>query len=55
VFEPTSPAPISAPTTVWVPDMGIPVIDAAIINVKDTKHTVNIILYYLSTETVVDY
>jgi hypothetical protein len=35
-----------------VPDMGIPVKDAVIMKMKDTKHTVNIILYSLSTETV---
>ena len=51
-FWPTKPAPINAPTTVCVPDMGIPVKDAVIMKMKDTRHTVNIILYSLSTETV---
>ena len=53
VFEPTSPAPINAPTTVCVPEMGIPVKEAAIIKVNETKHTVNIILYSLPIDTVV--
>ncbi len=54
VFEPISPAPINAPTTVCVPDIGMPVNEAAIIKVNETKHTVNIILYSLPIETVVD-
>jgi len=53
VFEPTSPAPINAPTTVCVPEMGIPVNEAAIIKVNETKHTVNIILYSWPIDTVV--
>ena len=54
VLEPTSPAPINAPTTVCVPDIGIPVNEAAIMKVNETKHTVNIILYSFPIETVVD-
>ena len=34
-FEPTRPAPIKAPTTVWVPDIGIPKIVAVIIKINE--------------------
>ncbi len=54
VFQPTRPAPIIAPTTVCVPDIGMPVNEAAIMKVNETKHTVNIILYSLPIETVVE-
>ena len=54
VFEPTRPAPINAPTTVCVPDIGMPVNEAVIMKVNETKHTVNIILYSLPIETVVE-
>ena len=54
-FEPTRPAPIKAPTTVWVPDMGIPVKEAAIIKINETRQTVNIILYSFSTDIEVKF
>lgn len=34
--------------------MGIPVKEAVIMKINETRHTVNIILYSLSTETVED-
>jgi hypothetical protein len=53
VFEPTKPAPIKAPTTVCVPEIGIPVNEAVIMKIKDTRHTENIILYSFSNDRVV--
>ncbi len=45
-YEPTlaSPAPISAPTTVWVPLIGIPKIDATKIKLNEAKHVPSMIL-----------
>ena len=48
VFETTKPAP-----TVCVPEIGIPVNEAVIMKIKDTRHTENIILYSFSNDRVV--
>lgn len=43
------PAPKRAPMTVCVPEIGIPENDEVIINVKDARHTENIIFFCSNT------
>ena len=43
--EPIIPAPSKAPTTVCVPEIGIPENDEVMMNEKEAKHTENIIFF----------